>query len=714
MLGFNTALSALTAARVALDTIGHNIANANTEGYSRQRVLLSAFLPQRLGPGLVVGAGVGVDSVDQVIDTLIVSRLRAQAHEVGRAGGQLDVYRDLEAALGEPSNSGLNSRFSDFFAALGQLQTGPGDSTLRTGAIQSAASLAQSFRTIRADLGSVSNTVDQSIQYEVNKANKVIEDLAELNHSIVVSGFGGALPPDLRDRQNQLLAELSKSVDIHVSQAPTGQITVSSSGQVLVDPNGSSPIRVLPRQITGQKVQLRTGYGVADFKPRSGRLSSLLESAPQVAADGLKALDDMAHGLIRALNHAHATGVPPSGGYSSVVGVNAFQDVDLDGNILSEKLTDVGLPFEMQNGLLTISVHDPSGNVNQTRVAVLPDQMTVANLLTALNSVNHLSATVDSTGRLRITSDPGYKFDFSNTLNPTPDATGTFGGAQATLVAALPFPMPIPPGLQFQIAIDGGAPQTVTFQANQFANPAAATPEEMAAAINAQVTGAHASVVTGRLVLQSATVGSSSSLQLNNVPIVRGQDTPVHVAVSGTYSGAQDQSFILSPTADGVIGQTPNLKVQIHLPNGQLIGTVDVGLGYTPGEPLEVRDGIKVSFSAGSVSQTAGQFVTIDAIADGDQSGILVASGVNALFEGHDAATIAVRQELLDNQDLLATGMGGGTSDGSNIARLLAARDEKIASLGDRTVLDRFERCSCSRPERAPSARSRRSRPSSS
>jgi flagellar hook-associated protein FlgK len=690
-LGFNTALSALTAARIALETVGHNIANANTEGYSRQRVLMSAFLPQSIGRGMAIGSGVGVDAIDQILDPILTTRLRKQTQELGRAGGLLDVHRDLEAAFGEPSDAGLNARFSSFFSALTGLQATPGDRAARTGVVQSAATLAQTFRTIASELGEVSDTVEKAIEYEVNHVNKIIEDLAELNHSVVVSGFGGNVPPDVKDRQNQLLTELARSVDVKVSVTPTGQLSVTSAGQVLVDPNGSNPLRMLPKQITGEAIKLRSGSGTADYVPKTGRLSSLLEAAPATASDARKALDEVARGLIRTVNHAHATGVPPSGGYSSVVSLHAFEDVDLDGNILGEKLTDVGLPFEIENGYLTVSVHDAAGNVKQTRLGIVPTQMTVQDLVTVIDSVEHLSATVDSTGRLRIASDVGTKFEFSNSLNPTPDAAGTFGGSRPTLVPAMTFPSAIPPGLTFTLQVDGGPPQTVTFSPSQFANPAAATAQETAAAINSQVTGATASVVNGRLVLQGSTVGSSGSLKFNNGVTVVGQDVPVTVRVTGSYTGAADQSYFITPASDGVIGQTPGLKATISLADGTPVGTVDIGAGYTPGEPIEVRDGIKISFTSGAVSQAAGQFVQIDAIAESDQSGILVATGVNALFDGHDAATIAAREELLDDPDLLATSLGGGPADGANIARMILARTKGIDSLGGKSFVERFD-----------------------
>jgi flagellar hook-associated protein FlgK len=689
--GYDAALSALTAARTALQTIGHNLSNANTVGYSRQRVLMSPLLPQSFGRGMYIGNGVGIDAIDQVYDPLITGRLRSQAHEVGRAGGQIDVYRDLESAWGEPSENGLNARLSAFFSALGALQTAPADGALRTAAVQSAVSLAQSFRTIRADLGAVSNSVDSAIEYEATKVNKKLEELYELNRSIVRNGFASNLPPDVKDQQNQLLAELSQSIDVRVVTDTTGQISVISNGQMLVNPNGMNRINVIPRQITGEGVRLRAASSTVDFKPKNGKLSALVELAPKIATEGTEAFDELARNLIREINHAHATGVPTGGGYTSLVATHAFIDADFDGDILGEKLADVGLPFEMKDGYLTVSVRDDAGNTTQTRIAVVPESRTVNQLIADLNLVPHLNASLDPTGKLRLTSDAGYKFDFSNRLNPTPDLAGTFSGEKATLVAALPFPTPIPPGLQFQLSVDGGPPQTITFLASHFANPNAATPEEMAAAINSQVFGAHASVSANRLVIQSATVGSSGSLQLNGGNVVTGVDQPVQVKVAGAYKGSVDQTFLLTPNMDGVIGQTPGLKIEIRQNDGTLLGSLDVGLGYTPDTPLQVVDGIEISFSAGPVSKTADRFLTIDAIAESDPTDLLVATGMNALFDGYDASTIQVRSDLADDPSLLGAGLGGGESDGSNLARLIGVGSRKLSSLGERTVGGYFD-----------------------
>jgi flagellar hook-associated protein FlgK len=243
---------------------------------------------------------------------------------------------------------------------------------------------------------------------------------------------------------------------------------------------------------------------------------------------------------------------------------------------------------------------------------------------------------------------------------------------------------------------------TVTLNASDFANPAAATTDELAAAINrgigAQATAAN---VGGRLVIRSNSGGSAATLALANVgagtalaalglgtAAVTGQDTGVQVTMEGSYDGSSNGRLVFVPSGDGQIGVTHDLHVNVLDERGSLVTTLDVGAGYDPGKPLALGNGLSVSFGPGSVSASNGNVFATDVLADSDTTDVLVALGMNSFFHGSGAGDIAVNQDLTLNADGLAAGLGPAASDGGNLARLKTLQETKLGDLDGSTAED--------------------------
>lgn len=407
------------------------------------------------------------------------------------------------------------------------------------------------------------------------------------------------------------------------------------------------------------------------------------------------------------MNHAHATGVPPAGGYASMTSARGFSDRNGNGSVLDERVSEAGLPFPVKDGTLTVNIRDTAtGDVRRTRIRISTNTTTVGNLRDQLDGIDHVSAFVDAQGRLRLAADQGYTFDFSNRTEPHPDAAGTLGGTRATMASNGVFPVSVLPGDTLTVAVDGGAPQTVTLSPSAFPDPSNVGPDALAAVINGQLTGATASVVSGRLVIASNVGGApgyTPALTLGDggtgtaarlglpTGTTAGSDMAVNLTVSGTYTGTSDRTFVVKPLGDGVIGQTAGLKAEVRTKDGRLVGVLDIGQGYAPGTSLSLEDGLSVSFGAGRVSAAAGQFTEFDGVADGDSSGVLVATGMNALFLGTEAKDIAVNQELLDDPTRIATGLGGGPSDNGNVLRFAGVRENPQDSFDGASVIERYE-----------------------
>ena len=703
-IGVNTGLKALLSARYMLDTIGHNIANANTPGYSRQRVQLGSSLPVQLG-GLLIGSGVDAGQVQRSVDELLGRRIQGQQALLGSLSTQRGGLASFEALFAEPGENGLGQLLDGFFSAASQLSTAPSDSILRTNVVQSTQSLAARFRDLSSALAAASGDALADITSRVDEVNELAGEIVELNLRIGDTESAGTPANDLRDRRDVALGRLSELVDTTVVDGPNGSVRVLVSGNTLVGTARANEMTVTsdPSGKTAIKIQGSNGL----VPVRSGEIGGLLRLGGELAPAYRERLDRLAHGLILEANRVHTTGIPGSGSFHTLTGSARLEDFDQDGRLSDELLSNAGLPFEVVSGSLYVNVvEESSGELTKHRVDLSQTHTTVQDFVDALNDIPHLSAAVDSSGRLRLGADTGFAFDFSRRLDATPDADGTFGGTRASLGTGASGPFALADGDTLQLTVEsGGAPVALamTFSAADFAEISSATAEEIAAVVNddpaMRANGMVASAVDGRLFLQTQSGGSNASFTLNGGTAigalgwngvldaaVTGQDNGVDVRISGNYAGEADERFVFRPLSDGTVGTTDGLQVEVLDRAGNHVTTLDVGAGYVPGTSLEVADGVQVTFGLGELSATHGDLFTLDAVVDSDTTDVLVALGLNTLFTGSNAGDIEVRAEFEEDPDALAFSLSGELGDGVLLLDLLDVERQSAQGLDGATV----------------------------
>ncbi len=695
-IGFDTGLSALIAARTAINTIGQNLANASTPGYSRERVLLETVGGTFSG-GLRLGGGVRVNSIERVTDELLLSRLRIQQHEVARRAVGLQNLQEVEQIFGEPGEGGVSALLGNLFNGLSGLGATPDESALRSGVVQAGTALAERIRRIQQDLTSSSQGVGGEIASTADRINAISQALADINERLTAAQGLGPPPTELLDGQSRLLDELATYVDVRVNDLGAGRVRVNVGGQLLVGVNRAIPLTV--KKNSDGKTNVILEDAVAPLDVSSGQLRGLLDLEGSGVRERQEGLDRLARSLIREFNEIHATGVPATGGYQSLQASNPLVDTNQNGDFLDELIVNAGLPFDVQNGALLINViDDATGAITQTTVDIDISSDTVGDLVNRLSAISGLSASVDGTGRLSVSAAIGKRFHFAPTLDSNPDDGNLFGSASGQITGTLTGPFALTSGDAISIAVDGGAPQTITFNGAQFTNISQASATEVAQAINATLVGGVAKVVDGRVVVTSNSQGSTSSVLIGDASgsptsvlglsttLDSGEGQSVSVSITGTYSGTNDEEFTFRPLSDGRIGVTPGLAVEVLDATGQVITTLDVGQGYEPGSSLDVVDGISVSFGVGSISQTAGDRFAVKALADSDSADLLSAFGLAAFFTGGGAEDIDVSQALKDDPSLFAQGLSSAAADNQNISRLLSLRDGALDSLGNRSV----------------------------
>jgi flagellar hook-associated protein FlgK len=704
--GMGAGLRALTASRLGMQTAGNNVSNANTKGYSRQRVELSAASPFTIGRGLQLGTGVEVGGISRLVDGGLERRIQMQMGMQGAA--LLDYQRldEVEGILGEP-DGGLSATLAGLFGAVEQLRTDPADRALRGGLTQAGSKLAQGFRLVAGRLGDLGASTFDEVRGLVRQVNQSAAKIAELNRQIVAVEATGATANDLRDTRAQAIKDVGGLLDVNAIERSSGSVDLLVGGTLLVAGDRVSALSV-GKDAAGGTMITAGATGVVTGL-RSGRIPALL-AQEQGKLPGIGGrIDQLARNTILEWNRIHSTGMPSSGPFATLTSAYAAKDRNGSGVAGDELLNQAGLPFDVQTGELYVAVTDQaSGALQRTRIAVDPRAMTLQGLAAELSKIPHLSSTVDPTGRLRISADAGYGFDFSPRLDPAPDSRGTFGGTNPTVGSTRSGPYDLS-GQTFPLvfAVTTGpasAPvvTNVTLQANEFANPAAATVDELVAAINQDLgTTGTATAVGGRLVLRSAEGGSAAHMQLANVgagtalqalglsgAAANGRDTALSVQVSGTYTGSSNQQLVFVPESDGRIGQTQDLRIQVRDRAGNLLTTLNVGAGYEPGTPLAIGNGVKVAFGTGEISATHGNAFELDTLADSDTSDVLVALGLNSFFLGTGAGDIEMNPELLANPDRVAAGIGTAGGDASNLARLVGLRTRNLGGLDANTLED--------------------------
>ncbi|MCE9593701.1 MAG: flagellar hook-associated protein FlgK [Planctomycetes bacterium] len=693
-IGMNIGLQGLLASQSSLDTIGHNITNANTPGYSRQSLEVGTATSVRIR-GLLMGNGVQASVVRRTVDQLLNARLVAQQSGVSRLDARLSVLGETEGLLGNTSESGIGKSMQAFFTALSNLSATPEDPVLRNGAVQSASQLASQFNQISTNLSGLRQDTIGRLQGNIDAVNTLAEQISGLNKQIKSTEGSGAMANDLRDKRENALRELAKLVDTRVVQ-DGGSVRVLVGGSMLVSPSTFNRMELataadgtLGVEIDGQAGAVTVG---------GGAIGGLLQAYQQVLPGVSTQIDALAHNWILEMNRTHSTGIGADGPFASLAATNAFVDVDGDGSVTDELVANSGLPFDVTDGAVTVNVTDrATGALEKHQLALDAAHTTVADLLTQLDSIDHLNANLDSQGRLHVFAETGFGFDFSTRLDTNPDAVGSFGGSQASLSTPADGPFALADGDTLQLT-GPSSTFSITFDAADFAQIGAATADEVAAVINAdanaQTNGLTASAVGGRLVLQTVGSGATESFTVDSgsalaalgftaATTVTGDDHAVGAAIGGSYTGSVNDQYTFVPNMDGVIGTTAGLKVLVYDSGGTQVASLDVGAGYNPGDELDVANGVKLKLGFGSLSATNNDVFRLDVTADSDTSDLLPALGLNGLFTGHDAATIGVRADLVASPSLFASSTSGASGDGANVNALLALDDAEVSGLSN-------------------------------
>lgn len=230
--GLYIARSGVQAARANLNVTGQNISNANTVGYTRQRVDQSAIPPSAIrmmyaASGAINGEGVMASGISQLRNPFLDSQFRTQNAKCGSSSTLLNAMSDIEDILNESTTDGLSAQFANLITQLqGLTSSGSGSATEST--VKNAASLlATFFNTASSELDTVQKQQLGYLQdYASGQANKLMRDIASLNEQIKSANIAGTPALELLDQRNSMIDELSQYANIKVTEKDTGSASV--------------------------------------------------------------------------------------------------------------------------------------------------------------------------------------------------------------------------------------------------------------------------------------------------------------------------------------------------------------------------------------------------------------------------------------------------------------------------------------------------------
>lgn len=327
----HTGKSGLMASRAAISTTGHNIANANTEGFSRQRVNTQVLEPagQPYGKNRI-GTGTTVSRVERVNDEYIEKQIRNGNRDMSHFEEKDLVLRQTEDIFNEMGGEGLNRLVSKFFNEFRKLANEPENEAVRQSVRESAQAMTHDIKRMRTDLVLVRDHIDSRIEGYAGEVNALGDQIRDLNSKIRVLIAQGGSPNDLEDARDLALKKLSAFMDISMHKDNHGDyiVDIRDVGPFVIGPNSEKLIvEKSPADDSGKAdgaLDIKSTATVTNsitHQLKGGRLGALVDARDRTLETAINRLDELAYGITEAVNQVHSQGFTIKG----ATGLNFFK-----------------------------------------------------------------------------------------------------------------------------------------------------------------------------------------------------------------------------------------------------------------------------------------------------------------------------------------------------------------------------------------------------
>lgn len=309
----STAVSGLQAFQRNLATIGHNISNVNTDGYTRQTVELSARQPNATSNGFI-GTGVDISTVQRVYDQFLTDQVVSR----NSSFNQLDTVNNLASGIDELLSNdsvGLDPAIQTFFNALQSVADNPTSIPARQNLISEADTLSARFKAFDQSFSSLNNSVNQQLEVATSEVNAIASSIAELNQGIVLQqGLTGGQPAnDLLDKRDLLVSQLSELVSVSTNESEDGALNIFiGNGQSLVLGTDAKALETIPNEFDLERLEVSFDDGGTSFsisqQITGGKIGGLLAFRDQVLDPTQDSMGRIAIALSSNVNIQHQLG----------------------------------------------------------------------------------------------------------------------------------------------------------------------------------------------------------------------------------------------------------------------------------------------------------------------------------------------------------------------------------------------------------------------
>lgn len=376
--GLELGKRALLTHQAWLQTIGHNIANVNTPGYTRQRVHISATHPERIAVGQV-GTGVAVDDIRHVRDLFLGEQYREQSKSLSQWSYKAGLLSQVESMFAEPGDDSISALLNQFWDSWSDLSTNPSSAGNRVAVLEQANLLVNAIHGAADRLIRLREAIDDDVVNVTKDVNRLTNQIASLNSQIGQQELGGKTANDLRDQRDLLVDQLSQLVDVQTREHDNGEIAVLVGGMMLVDRSAVQPVTTKTVSSgTHASSVLTLGGTDLEINNRNGRLKGLVDARDEIIPRYLTQLNELAGALVQEVNALHRGGYGLNGGtgvdffdpnFTDAAGIRINGAVELDpsriaasasgeigDNAVALALADLREATAMKGG--TVSIND--------------------------------------------------------------------------------------------------------------------------------------------------------------------------------------------------------------------------------------------------------------------------------------------------------------------------------------------------------------------
>jgi len=393
---FNIGQSALQSSKTALEVTAQNIANVDTPGYSKKKVVLAT---RQVSNGSF-GNGVEVSEIKRVYDEELSKQITQQQGRSAYWQTKKEYLGTIEEIFNESDALGLNNDLNAFWNAWQKLSTDPNAYAERQEVITSATQLTETFNSRAQDLQKIMTGTEEETEEVIGQINQILQKIAESNQEINMSFDGQAT--DSQDQLDKLVEDLSRLVNINYWKQENGQVTVSINGHPLVDGAQSfslkSDINNEGQIIVQKKLDDGTLINITD-RLTGGEVKGLLELHNETIPGYMESLDKLAFNLAEKVNELHTSGF----GLDGSTDINFF--VPLDSQTGAARNLTVNPDFENDLDLIAASsAEEIANNENALSIAELKQNATIQEGSSSLRINDYYSNLQRNIGRASLDS----------------------------------------------------------------------------------------------------------------------------------------------------------------------------------------------------------------------------------------------------------------------------------------------------------------------